>query len=68
MGSNKFKRGLKISNIGLYTKIFFFREISGPYIKWFLKELKPEGSHKLLTAWDDKSVYAMYIFGYSDRK
>ena len=31
-----------------------------------MKELKPEGLHKLLTAWEDKSAYAMCIFGYSD--
>ena len=61
--------GLNFEIVVNFTKIYlFFREISGPYIKWFLKELKPEGSHKLLTAWDDKSVYAMYIFGYSDGK
>ena len=40
--------------------------LPGPYIKWFLKELKPEGLHKMLTAWEDKSAYAMCIFGYAD--
>lgn len=37
----------------------------GPYIKWFLKEIKPEGLHKLLAGFDDKSAYALCIFGYS---
>ena len=40
--------------------------LPGPYIKWFLKELKPEGLHKMLSAWDEKSAYAMCIFGYAD--
>ena len=40
--------------------------LPGPYIKWFLSELKPEGLHKMLTAWDDKSAYAMCIFAYAD--
>ena len=44
----------------------FFPEISGPHIKWFLKELKPEVLHKLLTAWNDKSAYAMCILGYTE--
>ena len=44
----------------------YFCLFPGPYIKWFLKELKPEGLHKLLTAWEDKSAYAMCMFGYSD--
>ena len=40
--------------------------LPGPYIKWFLSELKPEGLHKMLTAWDDKTAYAMCIFAYAD--
>jgi len=38
----------------------------GPYIKWFQKSLGPEGLSKLLQAWDDKSAYALCMFGYSD--
>ena len=53
-----------ILNLKMFSYIFFI--IIGPYIKWFLEALKPEGLFKLLTAWDDKSAYAMCIFGYSD--
>ena len=37
----------------------------GPYIKWFLDKLKPEGLYKLLTGWNDKSAYALCTFAYS---
>ena len=50
-----------MNNYFLIINIFI-----GPYIKWFLEALKPEGLFKLLTAWEDKSAYAMCIFGYSD--
>ncbi len=40
--------------------------LPGPYIKWFLEQLKPEGLHKMLSAWEDKSAYALCIFGYAD--
>ncbi|XP_064624730.1 inosine triphosphate pyrophosphatase-like [Lineus longissimus] len=40
----------------------------GPYIKWFLKEIKPEGLHKLLQGFEDKSAYALCTFAYSDGK
>ena len=40
--------------------------ILGPYIKWFLKELGPSGLHKMLSEWEDKSAYAISIFGYAD--
>ncbi|CAG0922963.1 unnamed protein product [Notodromas monacha] len=38
--------------------------LPGPYIKWFLDKLKPEGLHQMLTAWDDKSAEAICTFGY----
>jgi len=37
----------------------------GPYAKWFLDKLKPEGLHKLLTGWEDKSAYALCTFAFS---
>jgi len=37
----------------------------GPYIKWFLDKLKPEGLHRLLTGWEDKSAYALCTFAFS---
>ncbi|XP_006821640.1 inosine triphosphate pyrophosphatase-like [Saccoglossus kowalevskii] len=39
--------------------------LPGPYIKWFLKKLGPSGLYKLLTAWEDKSAYALCTFAYS---
>uniref|UniRef100_A0A915I328 Inosine triphosphate pyrophosphatase n=1 Tax=Romanomermis culicivorax TaxID=13658 RepID=A0A915I328_ROMCU len=40
--------------------------LPGPYIKWFLKSLKPEGLHKMLSAFADKSAYALCTFAYFD--
>ena len=53
-----------LQTLTFMSLIFFF--FSGPYIKWFLEALKPEGLYKMLTAWEDKSAYAMCIFGYAD--
>uniref|UniRef100_UPI00358E3AD8 inosine triphosphate pyrophosphatase n=1 Tax=Myxine glutinosa TaxID=7769 RepID=UPI00358E3AD8 len=39
--------------------------LPGPYIKWFLDKLKPEGLYKLLAAFDDKSARAVCTFAYS---
>lgn len=39
--------------------------LPGPYIKWFLDKLKPEGLHKMLSAYDDKTGYALCTFAYS---
>lgn len=39
--------------------------LPGPYIKWFLEKLKPEGLYKLLSAYEDKSAYALCTFAYS---
>ncbi|KAJ0181664.1 hypothetical protein K1T71_002386 [Dendrolimus kikuchii] len=38
--------------------------LPGPYIKWFLEKLEPEGLHKLLTGWGDKSAEAVCTFAY----
>ena len=37
----------------------------GPYIKWFVDKLKPEGLHRMLTGWEDKSAYALCTFAFS---
>jgi len=37
----------------------------GPYIKWFLDKLKPEGLYRLLSGWEDKSAYALCTFAFS---
>ncbi|KAM5148392.1 inosine triphosphate pyrophosphatase [Mantella aurantiaca] len=39
--------------------------LPGPYIKWFLEKLKPEGLHQMLAGFDDKSAYALCTFAYS---
>lgn len=38
--------------------------LSGPYIKWFLDKLEPEGLHKLLAGWEDKSAEAVCTVTY----
>ncbi|XP_026756001.2 inosine triphosphate pyrophosphatase [Galleria mellonella] len=38
--------------------------LPGPYIKWFLEKLEPEGLYKLLTGWEDKSAEAVCTFAY----
>nr|XP_022313949.1 inosine triphosphate pyrophosphatase-like isoform X1 [Crassostrea virginica]XP_022314007.1 inosine triphosphate pyrophosphatase-like isoform X1 [Crassostrea virginica] len=39
--------------------------LPGPYIKWFLKKLGPEGLHKMLSGFEDKSAVAMCTLAYS---
>lgn len=39
--------------------------LPGPYIKWFLKKIKPEGLHRMLSGWEDKSAFALCTFAYS---
>lgn len=39
--------------------------LPGPYIKWFLDKLGPEGLVRLLTGWEDKSAEAVCTFAYS---
>uniref|UniRef100_A0A914NWG0 Inosine triphosphate pyrophosphatase n=1 Tax=Meloidogyne incognita TaxID=6306 RepID=A0A914NWG0_MELIC len=41
-----------------------FGGLPGPYIKWFLEKLKPEGLIKLLAGFEDKSGYALCTFAY----
>ncbi|KOB78148.1 Inosine triphosphate pyrophosphatase [Operophtera brumata] len=40
--------------------------LPGPYIKWFLKKLQPEGLHQMLAGWEDKSAVAVSTFAYCD--
>ena len=40
--------------------------LPGVYIKWYLKELKPEGLHKMACAFDDQTAYAQCIFSYME--
>ncbi|KAG9483206.1 inosine triphosphate pyrophosphatase [Eleutherodactylus coqui] len=39
--------------------------LPGPYIKWFLDKLKPEGLHQMLAGFEDKTAYALCTFAYS---
>lgn len=39
--------------------------LPGPYIKWFLEKLGPEGLHKLLAGFEDKTAQAICTFAYS---
>lgn len=38
--------------------------LPGPYIKWFLKKLGPEGLCKMLSGFEDKSAVAVCTFAY----
>ncbi|CDW59623.1 inosine triphosphate pyrophosphatase [Trichuris trichiura] len=40
--------------------------LPGPYVKWFLKAVGPEGLYKMLNAWEDKSAYALCTYAYKD--
>ncbi|XP_036138777.1 inosine triphosphate pyrophosphatase-like isoform X2 [Monomorium pharaonis] len=38
--------------------------LPGPYIKWFLEKLGPEGLHQMLFGFEDKSAEAVCTFAY----
>lgn len=40
--------------------------LPGPYIKWFLEKLQPEGLHRMLSGWEDKSARAVCTFAYCE--
>jgi len=40
--------------------------LPGPYIKWFLKSIGPEGLHKMLKGFDDHSASAVATLAYYD--
>ena len=42
--------------------------LPGPYIKYFLKNLKNEGLYKMACAFDDRTAYAQSIFGLQKNK
>ena len=39
--------------------------LPGPYIKWFLEKLHPEGLFKLLAGFEDKSAQAVCTFAFA---
>jgi len=41
-------------------------DLPGPYIKWFLKGIGPQGLVKMLAGFDDKSAFALATFAYMD--
>ncbi|KAE9973790.1 hypothetical protein BLS_003432 [Venturia inaequalis] len=43
-----------------------YNELPGPYIKWFLQSLGPDGMHKMLAGFEDKSAQAIATFAYSE--
>ena len=40
--------------------------LPGPYIKWFLKSVGPEGLYKVVEPHGDHSAYALCIFAFHD--
>uniref|UniRef100_A0A914HCJ2 Inosine triphosphate pyrophosphatase n=1 Tax=Globodera rostochiensis TaxID=31243 RepID=A0A914HCJ2_GLORO len=40
--------------------------LPGPYVKWFLSKLKPEGLYRLLAGYNDKSAYSLCTVAYSE--
>ena len=40
--------------------------LPGPYIKWFLKSVGPEGLYKMVEPHADHSAYALCIFAFHD--
>lgn len=40
--------------------------VVGPYIKWFLDRLQPEGLARMLDGWEDKSAEAVCTFAYAE--
>lgn len=42
--------------------------LPGPYIKWFLDKLGPEGLYQMLNGWEDKTAEAVCTFAYCSGK
>uniref|UniRef100_A0A1I7YA36 Inosine triphosphate pyrophosphatase n=1 Tax=Steinernema glaseri TaxID=37863 RepID=A0A1I7YA36_9BILA len=40
--------------------------LPGPYVKWFLKNLTPEGLPRMLAGFEDKTGYALCTFAYCE--
>ncbi|XP_071868128.1 inosine triphosphate pyrophosphatase [Bombus fervidus] len=40
--------------------------LPGPYIKWFVDKLGPEGLYQMLHGWEDKTAEAICTFAYCD--
>uniref|UniRef100_A0A0N4Z6J6 Inosine triphosphate pyrophosphatase n=1 Tax=Parastrongyloides trichosuri TaxID=131310 RepID=A0A0N4Z6J6_PARTI len=55
-----------IEDTSLYFKAL--GGLPGPYIKWFLKELKPEGLAHMASLYPTQEAYAQCIFAYCEEK
>lgn len=40
--------------------------LQGPYIKWFLEKLQPDGLCRLLTDWEDKRARAVCTLAFAE--
>jgi len=38
--------------------------LPGPYVKWFLEKVGPEGLYKMLVGFEDKTAYAVCTFAF----
>jgi len=43
-----------------------YKGLPGPYIKWFLHAVRPDGLYRMLSGFEDKTGYAQCIFAYFD--
>jgi inosine triphosphate pyrophosphatase len=41
-----------------------YHELPGPYVKWFLKAIGPEGLAKMVEPYEDKTGFAMCTIAY----
>ena len=50
------------------TSLYFnaMNNLPGPYIKWFLKEIRPIGLYKMLLGFEDKSARIVCTIAYHD--
>ncbi|KAM3962802.1 inosine triphosphate pyrophosphatase [Aphomia sociella] len=60
--AQRLKRPVIVEDTSLCFKAL--NGLPGPYIKWFLEKLEPEGLYKLLKGWQDKSAEAVCTFAY----
>ncbi|EGR27118.1 hypothetical protein IMG5_201430 [Ichthyophthirius multifiliis] len=65
-----FQKSNKKSVLTEDTSLCFnaYKGLPGPYIKWFLDSIKPEGLHKMLSGFDDKTAYAQCIITYMSKE
>jgi inosine triphosphate pyrophosphatase len=59
---NELKKPVVVEDTSLCYNAY--KGLPGPYIKWFLKSIGPEGLAKMVSAFEDKSAYAMCIIAY----